>query len=243
MNNSIIEPVDFLNYVSPEILEELKNTRAAFLCFDRGNFRDLIELFPGRSIAGLNAAAWLTDTNVLICGRMGIGAPSAVALLEELVAAGISTVISYGTAGALHDRLLAGDLAICSDAFPDEGTSRHYPDNPDIAKSSSLLLMETGNFLEEKGIPFKTVKAWTTDAPFRETPEKLRHFTDLGADVVEMEASALYHVASYRNIDLLALFVIGDSIANDTWKPSFYDQNVRDRLLKNSLALLDLLGN
>ena len=35
MNNSIIEPVDFLNYVSPEILEELKNTRAAFLCFDR----------------------------------------------------------------------------------------------------------------------------------------------------------------------------------------------------------------
>jgi purine-nucleoside phosphorylase len=97
------------------------------------------------------------------------------------------------------------------------------------------------NYLNDNGIDFKQAKAWTTDAPFMETTEKLQHFIEKGAGVVEMEAGALYHVATYRKIDLLAMFVIGDSIANGTWKPHFLDQKVKDILLIYSLLLIEYL--
>jgi uridine phosphorylase len=242
MNNSIIEPFAFLKYVSPDILEDLKNINTAFLCFDRGNFKNLKETIPGKPIKGLSSTAWLSDNNVLICGQMGIGAPAAVGLLEELTAAGIKRMISFGTAGALHNGLEAGDLVLCSAAFPGEGTSRHYFDKPGVALASEMLKNQTSKFLAEKEIDYKTAKAWTTDAPFRETPEKLEYYTGQGADVVEMEASALYHVATFRQIELLALFVIGDSISDGKWKPHFYDKKVRDRLLESSLVLIELLN-
>ncbi|HOX78750.1 MAG TPA: nucleoside phosphorylase [Bacteroidales bacterium] len=196
----------------------------------------------GKAVKGLSSSAWLTDDHVLICGQMGIGAPSAVVLLEELIAEGIKNIISFGTAGTLHDDLHAGDLVVCSEAFPDEGTSGHYIQDPGPARPSQSLMNEMIRFLGEKGIVHKNAIAWTTDAPFRETHEKLQHFLGLGANVVEMEASALYHVAAYRNIDLLALFVIGDSIAGGSWKPAFTDTMVRESLWKNSFAMIEFLS-
>jgi len=241
MNKPIIEPMEFLKYVSENIFDELKDVRSALLCFDRGNFKMLKEIISGRSVRGLSCSSRLSGNNILICGNMGIGAPAAVDLLEQLVAAGIRRVISIGTAGALHDGLDTGDLVLCTGAFPDEGTSGHYFKEPGMTGPSSDLVHETAHFLDYKGIVFKNGKSWTTDAPFRETLEKLQHFTRLGADVVEMEASALYHVASYRNIDLISLFVIGDSIAGGTWKPAFNDPKVRNGLAETSLRLVEFL--
>ena len=241
MNKSIIEPVEFLKYVSENTFDELKDVCSALLCFDRGNFKMLKEIIPGRSVRGLSCSSRLTNNNVLICGNMGIGAPAAVDLLEQLVAVGIKRIITLGTAGALHHSLDIGDILLCTGAYPDEGTSGHYFKDPGFAKSSSVLAEETAHFFNKKGVIFKTGKAWTTDAPFRETSEKLQHFVSLGADVVEMEASALYHVASYRNIDLLAVFMIGDSIAGGIWKPAFSDPKVRNNLLKTNLMLVDFL--
>jgi purine-nucleoside phosphorylase len=43
-----------------------------------------------------------------------------------------------------------------------------------------------------KSVSLQVGKSWTTDAPYRETPSAIAHARALGADSVEMEASALY---------------------------------------------------
>lgn len=79
--------------------------------------------------------------SALICGNSGIGAPAAVDLLEQLVATGIKRIISFGTAGALHDGIRGGDLVLCSNAFPDEGTS--VVQLPAAPGNRSLILLES----------------------------------------------------------------------------------------------------
>jgi len=37
-----------------------------------------------------------------------------------------------------------------------------------------------------------------------------------------MEASALFAVAKYRNVDIAAIFSISDSLAELKWKPKFH---------------------
>jgi uridine phosphorylase len=87
----------------------------------------------------ITPSAFLTDNNILLCGYFGIGSPAATDLLEQLVAAGIKKVIAFGTAGVLHDEFIPGQLILCSEAFPDEGTSRHYIPDPGPAKPSGVL--------------------------------------------------------------------------------------------------------
>jgi uridine phosphorylase len=55
--------------------------------------------------------------------RLPIGAPAAAIAVEELSARGTELFIGVGAAGAVHERLAAGDLVVCSAALRDEGTS------------------------------------------------------------------------------------------------------------------------
>jgi uridine phosphorylase len=56
----------------------------------------------------------------------GIGGPSAVIALEELVRCGAHTLIRVGTCGGMQEKVLGGDLIIATGAVRAEGTSREY---------------------------------------------------------------------------------------------------------------------
>ncbi len=62
---------------------------------------------------------------------------------------------------------------------------------------------------------------WTTDAIYRETPKKVAWFREQGALAVEMECSALFSVAAFRNVEVAALLVVSDSLAAGNWDPGF----------------------
>jgi uridine phosphorylase len=63
--------------------------------------------------------------------RLPIGAPAAAIAVEELSARGTELFAGVGAAGAVSERLAAGDLVVCSAALRDEGTSHHYaPSEP-----------------------------------------------------------------------------------------------------------------
>jgi purine-nucleoside phosphorylase len=77
--------------------------------------------------------------------------------------------------------------------------------------------------LKTKGLPFRTGEVWTTDAPYRETLDKVKHYQRLGVLAVEMEMSALMTVARFRAVSVAAVLVVSDELFNLKWKPGFSD--------------------
>src|SRR6056297_2245188 len=156
-----------------------------------------------------------------------IGAPYGVMLLESLIAKGARAVIVLGWCGGLSPDLAPGDLVVVKTALADEGTSRHYMDLPGNLPAVNADTHLTAKLAGALGTAGADVHAdatiWTTDAIYRETPEKVAWYKDKGACAVEMECSALFAAAAFRKIPIAALLVVSDSLArtDGAWDPGF----------------------
>jgi uridine phosphorylase len=158
-----------------------------------------------------------------ICGPV-MGAPYAVMVLESLIAWGLRRVLFFGWCGAISPRVAIGDIILPTQALIDEGTSRHYGGSQDRpTRPATRLLADTRTVLARKGLAFHEGAIWTTDAIYRETPAKLRHFRQRRAIGVEMELSALLTVARFRGVAASAILVVSDELADLTWRPGFRD--------------------
>lgn len=156
-----------------------------------------------------------------VAGPM-MGAPYAVAVLESLIALGARKIIFYGWCGAIIPEVEIGDILVPTGAFIDEGTSRHYQaeqDTPAKPSPGSLAFLESA--LRGAGLDYRTGKIWTTDAVFRETPSKVINYRNQGAVAVEMEVSALFSVARFREVDVAAVLVVSDELSALSWRRGF----------------------
>ena len=161
------------------------------------------------------------DKGTAVAGPF-IGAPYAAMLLESLIARGVSKVIVLGWCGAMTDQLKVGDIILPCKAIVDEGTSgnykildKKYPCSTPDFKLTDLL----SESLAADGLDFQKTTIWTTDAIYRETKNKVAYFRDLGARAVEMECSALFSVAEYRNVRIAGLHIVSDRVASKDWDP------------------------
>ena len=68
-------------------------------------------------------------------------------------------------------------------------------------------------------------KTWTTDAFFRETPNKIKERKAEGAICVEMESSALMAVAQFRKEQLGFILAAGDDVSGLTWDQRLQTKN------------------
>ncbi len=155
-----------------------------------------------------------------------LGAPCAAMVLESLIAKGVSRVVVVGWCGGMADHLKVGDIVIPDGAISDEGTSRNYmvmPKNNDFPTlfPHSTLSTSLKSSFDDNGVTYHAGTIWTTDAIYRETPKKVEFFRNRGAIAVEMECSALFSVAAYRNIDLAATLIVSDTLAKGEWEPGF----------------------
>jgi len=81
----------------------------------------------------------------------------------------------------------------------DEGTSYHYlPAAFEYAAADPVLLAIAETALTNVGEPVERGATWTTDAPYRETPQAIHAARAEGILAVEMEAAALYAFAEAR---------------------------------------------
>lgn len=71
--------------------------------------------------------------------------------------------------------------------------------------------------LNRRGLPHLTGKTWTTDAPYRETPDKIAMRRKEGCLTVEMEAAALMAAAQFRGVTLGQVLYGGDDLSGETW--------------------------
>jgi uridine phosphorylase len=165
-------------------------------------------LYPGR------------DGGVSLVGP-AIGAPYAAMLVETLAAWGVRTLVFVGWCGAIAAEVAIGGVVVPGVGHIDEGTSRHYAPNTTVSRPSPRLAERLAQTCTAAGLTVSTGGVWTTDAAFRESPEKVQRFRGLGAAAVDMEASAVFTVAAFLGIEAAALLLVSDELSSLTWRPGF----------------------
>jgi uridine phosphorylase len=150
---------------------------------------------------------------------VGIGAPSAVLVLEELWELGVKVVVRAGTGLSLGISL--GDFILVQAATRNEGTSVSYlpltfPAVPDIDLFTSFF-----KTLKDENAPFSSGVIMTSDGFYSELfqhqiegkqparPNKilLDNYMQYGIVSADMETSALYIAGQYLDIKCLTLLV------------------------------------
>lgn len=243
-HEAILEPARFVEYALGNRLIRLKDHQSVLFCFDARIYRKLKKMFRGATFSGLTGGElYLTENKVALAGKFGIGCPAIITFLEELAACGMKRFAGIGSAGALHGNIQPGDVVICIGAFSDEGTSAHYPGHTFYSKPSPNLVAQLTRWFKGRRIPLVKGKAWTTDAPYRETKQKLEHFLNLGADVVDMEASAMFNVARFRKVEIVNVFVVSDSISEGKWKTDFRSTDMKKKSLLITEELVRFLSD
>ena len=169
-----------------------------------------------------------------------IGAPYAAMILETLIAMGADKVIFLGWCGSISPEVSIGDIIIPTSSVIDEGTSRHYKKESDnefsegdgskdpIVRPSSYIVDRLKTALNEKNLLFHEGMVWSTDAFYRETRDRVKDYQKKGVLAVEMEASALFSVGRFRDIEVGAAFVVSDELSALTWKKGFREKRFKD---------------
>lgn len=159
----------------------------------------------------------------------GVGAPLAAALFEEVISLGCRKFIACGAAGVLDSKLAMGELLVPVAAVRDEGTSYHYlPPAREVAASPEAVQAIEAT-LQQRNRAYTLTKTWTTDAIYRETPQKIRLRRSEGCLVVEMEAAALFAVAQFRGVSLGQILYAGDNVSGNTWQTRGWTRHAERR--------------
>ena len=146
-----------------------------------------------------------------------IGSPYAVILLENLIVFGAKKFLFLGWCGSISDNLKIGDIVLPDSAISDEGTSPSYNDTKKIFTPKMSNLNKLKQLMNKQSANFQTGNIWTTDALYRETKEKVTYYKTKGAIAVDMETSALFNVAEYRNVEIASILVVSDEIKENSW--------------------------
>ncbi len=161
-----------------------------------------------------------------------LGAPASVLVLEKAIALGGTNFYILGTCGALKKNVPISSIILPQEAIIDEGTSKHYYPNLTSSFPSQKILNKLEIACQKKSVNYSKGKIWTTDAPYRETQIQVQKYQDQLALGVEMEISALFSVARFRNVDLGAILVVSDELYNYKWNPGYslleYKKALRD---------------
>lgn len=134
-----------------------------------------------------------------------VGASFAVLVAEELFACGCRTLISLTSAGQIVPVRTPPYFVVIDRALRDEGTSYHYAAPAAFAEADPEIVAAVVSTLNRSALPFVVGPSWTTDAPFRETEAAIDAARAQDILAVEMEAAALYTFARARNVPVLCL--------------------------------------
>lgn len=173
--------------------------------------------------------------------RSTIGAPAAATVLEESIALGAQEVVTFGACGSLSEQAKIGSAVLPTFAVPDEGTSRHYG-RPRQPRPDPSLLRAIRSSCRRIDVGYVQGGVWTTDAPYREPWAKARMLSRKGVVAVDMEASALYAVASVRGIRAASLFVVSDELGTAGWNPGFEHSAFESGTRKALNVLVDVMS-
>lgn len=222
--------------IEPEMLAKAVEgfPDTAVTCFAKGVIDRMLEIYGGRQIARLlsdGGGVPVYEVRVkdkrLAVYQSQIGAPVSTIQMEEIIAMGADKFVVFGSCGCLCKDIAVWHFILPTAALRDEGTSYHYapPANEIPMQHRSLELLK--RVFERHCQPYITGKVWTTDAFFRETPDKTRDRGEQGCLVVDMECAALNAVARFRKVKLAQFFYGEDNLDGPVWDGRGLSKGVR----------------
>ena len=201
-------------------------------------------ILPDRVIAGENPCPIyrFADRDVLI--TLGaVGCPSCAGNLDLFHAMGVDKVMFCGGGGVLDRNIEVGQLLLVDGAIRDEGFSYHYLPPSRVAHANPDVNAKIAAYLDAQEISYLRGLTWTTDAIFRETPDRIARRREEGAKIVEMEQAGCLAVAHFRGFDYGALIYGGDDVSQDEWSNRNWRsrKGIRYDLVTLCLRLVELL--
>jgi nucleoside phosphorylase len=214
--DAIIEP--------GKLIEPIDIPERCVICFFQDVLTGLVEsgkakfVVEGKSEMGVHPFYEIdVDGNRMAFFHPGVGAPLAVGLFEEAIARGCRKFVACGGAGVLNNEITVGHLVVPTAAVRDEGTSYHYLPPAREVQPTPEAVAAIERVLERHNVPYVVGKTWTTDAFYRETPDKIRLRRDEGCLTVEMEAAAFFAVAQFRDVTFGQILYGGDDVSGGDW--------------------------
>lgn len=179
-----------------------------------------------------------------LCVTMAFcSAPGAAVSIEELHGMGCKKFIICGAAGALTKGSRIGEIIVPVCAVRDEGTSYHYIEPSREVECQREAVEKAVSYLKRMKIPYTTGKTWTTDAMYRETPDRIERRRNEGCITVEMEAAAFFAVSQYYDIPLAQLLYAGDDVSGEVWDSRNWNarRSIRYNLITTAVEIAKTL--
>lgn len=249
-DKAIFTPSDFIRYVAENrkvSVDTIKVPRRLLMTYQRHMYEYAKKLIDGKSVEW-----WMYGETQPFCigrfndveiglGRFWIGAPASAMTLEEVITCGAEIIFEVGLSGGLQTFLQPGDIVVVTEAIRDEGTSYHYLPPKVKVEPSTLLRNRLIKRLNERKIKYFVGSVWSTDGVYRETRSKFLKFKDVGVLAVNMETSAIFAVAKYRNVEAASAQIISDVLTETGWLQAWGHQSIREKtevLLRTVLETL-----
>lgn len=231
--------------------------KVAVTCYSRVTFARMIHDFGAEEVIAHTSCACMEipiykavyhGVEIALFNSM-VGAPSCVAVFEDIYAMGIETIIVFGNCGVLDRTIEDCGIIIPNRAVRDEGTSFHYAPPSDEIDVNPKYKEEFIEILEQVHCNYTIGKTWTTDGVYRETIEKVERRKQAGCICVEMECSADAALAQFRGKELFQFFYAGDNLDAEEWDArslgahSEVEKKDRVAILAMDLAAKIMKGN
>jgi len=149
------------------------------------------------------------------------GGPLSATVMEELAHYGIRRVVGYGYAGSLTRTVPIGQIVLAETAIVSDGTSREYLPDANFVYPDSGLAHQVHERAAKGNVTICGGTVWTTDAIYREYPEKVAQWRRAGADVVNMDTAHFYAVSQVVGISAVYACVVSDCVEGPAWEDGF----------------------
>jgi len=174
------------------------------------------------------------------------GASATAFLVEHLIASGAKAILFFTALGAFQPYMKPGDFVIPSKVIIGEGTSKYYCPRIKVVRPDPEIMKILKEACSKIGVKPIVGSVWNTDAFYREMRNQIEKLQAQGVLGVEMESSATFTVAKFREIKAASLLVVSDSEANFKWELYFqndeYLKSWNETLPKIILEALKLLS-
>ncbi len=173
----------------------------------------------------------------------GVGAPSALAVFEELIQLGAKRIVRLGTCGALIKGAKIGDIIVPTGAFyyPGGAYYQYYREwvcgaaVPDYDLLSNIV-----NECRKRNVKHFIGPVVSSDAFYAEDPNFAKTWSSRGAIGVEMECASLFLLGLMRHVKTAAVLMVSDSLLENL---GFADANeLREYARRTALIVLNVLS-
>jgi len=213
---------------------------------DPARVKHLSELLDGVRLVNENRG-FLTFTGYyknfpVTIAAHGVGMPSALIVLEELIAYGGKYFVRLGTAGSLISNLRIGDVVLATGAthYPGGLFKQYYGEDAcGLSVPDFTLTRKIAEVAEERGLKYFLGPVFSSDAFYAEDPEFAKKWSSRGLIAVEMECAGLFAVSLMRGVKTACVLVVSNSLVEDLGHASA--ENLRGKVTEVAKVVLEAL--